>query len=145
MSGKQKASEIRDYVEKELARTIRNHPDPKVVHGGRWEGASGVRKGDLIWTIEGPPDPWQVDYAIEARVEDEELLIWFGYSSAGALQTRHLMRPAVHLSIQDLAFATTQYGRTADVFSLGAILELMLRCRDRNADLRFPMNNCALT
>jgi hypothetical protein len=145
MRAKYSANDIREYVERELDRTIRaNHPDFEVVAGNRWMDTSKRRKrSDLLWTIEGGGDRWVGDYIIEARVKEGELLIWYGYSTAGAFSTHHLMRQAVHLDLAELDFAQEQY-RT-EAYSLGAVLELMLRSRDVNEVSRFPMNRYMLT
>ncbi|MFB3069895.1 MAG: hypothetical protein ACE1ZF_04305 [Gemmatimonadales bacterium] len=144
MFAKRTQAEIREYVERELDRTSRaNHPDMEVVAGSRWTEASTARgQRQLLWTIMDPADRAR-DYVVEARVKEGELLIWFGYSSAGGLSTHHLMRLAVHLSMQELGFATDQY--RAEAFSLGAVLERMLQSREQHAVTCFPMNHHTLT
>ena len=135
-------SEVRDYVESELARTIRvNHPKLNVLAGTPW----AEDKRGLTWTIEGPPDPWPQNYVIEARIDEGELLIWFGYSSAGAAWTHHMIRPAVHLSFEEITGMSRQYQSATNVFSLGAVLEFMLAAHEHHAGMQFPMNNHALT
>ena len=142
-------AEIRAHVEGELARTIRlNHPDLKVFSGARWaETAVGpeTARPKLLWTVQGPSAPWSADYVIEARVQDSELLIWFGYSSAGSLWTHHLIRPAVHLNLDEIMHMSRSYPKGSQTFSLGAVLEWMLRFRKPHGEMHFPMNDYALT
>ena len=106
MSKRYREVEVREYVESELTRTVEAHqPDLKVVRGSRWEGTtdqSKASKHTLMWTIEGVNAPSRGDYVVEARVKEGEVLIWFGYYSAGGLWTHHLIRPAVHLSLDEV-------------------------------------------
>ena len=137
-------SAIRDYVERELDRTIRlTHPELGIQEGTRWTaGTTEAKTQRLFWTIEGPSRFGVADYIIEVRLSDHELLIWFGFSSAGALSTNHLMRPAVHLDLDNLMSTRSQ--RRDDV-SLGAVLERMLEFRDDEPGIPFPMNYRTLT
>ncbi|MDH3458627.1 MAG: hypothetical protein OER90_17445 [Gemmatimonadota bacterium] len=137
-------SVIRDYVERELDRTIRlTHPELGIREGTRWTaGTAEANARRRFWTIEAPSRFGVADYIIEVRLSDHELLIWFGFSSAGALSTTHLIRPAVHLDLNDLMSTRSQ--RRDDV-SLGAVLERMLKFRDDEPSIRFPMNYRTLT
>jgi hypothetical protein len=78
---------------------------------------------------------------VEAHVDEGEFLIWFGYSSAGAWKTHHIMRPAVHVRFQDLGFAAREFPeQLSRHFTLGEVLEEMLF---RSA--AYPPNVLALT
>lgn len=144
MGAAHEESSLRDYVEQELDRTIRRtHLHLGVYEGARWAGDSTEAKTDrLFWTIEGLTKFGVADYIIEARPSDRELLIWFGFSSAGALSANHLICPAVHLNVDELTFMPGQ--RRHDL-SLGAVLERMLQSWDDEPGVRFPMNHRTLT
>jgi hypothetical protein len=143
--GKHSKPSVEDYVERELDRTIRaNYPELKVIRGNEWADTETRRRGKRqFWTVQGHAGKWHGDYNIEARHEDDELLIWFGFSSAGALGTQHIVMPAVHLRLSDLK--ATEEAFREDDYSLGAVLEWMLDSGERPSDMSFPMNQRFLT
>src|SRR5438445_7444460 len=56
----------------------------------------------LSWklTRTDTPDSW---YVLEARIDSQEFLIWFGNHQVGAEGLHWIMRPAVHVAFRDLA------------------------------------------
>ena len=134
---------VRNYVEAQLEGSIRaKRPELQVTFTGECDSLLSGPKG-LCWKIILPRSPglWPSDYMVEARLEEREFLIWFGYSSAGALATHHVMRPAVHVRFQDLGFAAQEFPEEVrDFFTLGQVLEEMVfRARS------YPPNVFALT
>jgi len=124
---------VRSYVEGELQSSIgAKRPELRVKFTGECDGRLSGPKG-MCWKISLPrtPGSWPSDYMLEARLEDRESIIWFGYSSAGAWGTHHIMRPAVHVRFQDLGFAAQEFPEgVREFFTLGEILsEMVLRAR----------------
>ena len=136
-------AQVRHYVEAELQSSIRaKRPELKVTFTGECDTTLSGGKG-LCWKIILPqsPNSWPSDYMLEARLEEREFLVWFGYSSAGALATHHIMRPAVHVRFQDLGFAAQEFPEHVRVsFTLGQVLTKMV-CDPRP----YPPNVFALT
>ena len=121
---------VRNYVEAQVERSIRaKRPELQVTFMDTLEPhPTGPFEG-LCWRIALPQSQgtWPRDYLLEARLGDREFLIWFGYSSAGAWATHHIMRPAVHVRFEDLGFAAREFPRhVSQHFTLGEVLEEML-------------------
>ena len=146
MRAKKKWAVIREYVETELDRTVRDHPDIRVSKGIPWiheedEQTEAMKRG-LAWTIRTQDTAG--DYVIEARVEQKELLIWFGYSSVGLGGIHQVMFSAVHIHLESLLAEWCPYPRKS-FDSLSAVLERMLKSRGRLSEIIYPMNNRYLT
>ena len=120
---------VRNYVEAQLEGTIRaKRPELQVVF---MDNCDHPRTGSkrFCWRINLPRSEglWPSDYMVEAHLDEAEFLIWFGYSSAGAWTTHHIMRPAVHVRFQDLRFAAREFPeQLRGDFTLGEVLEEML-------------------
>ena len=143
MRAKKKWAVIREYVESELDRTVRDHPDIRVSKGAEWvDQQSDAIARELMWTITDQDSGG--DYIIEARVEYDELLIWFGSSSAGGGGIHQIMAPAVHIHLGSLLAEWCPYPRKS-FDSLSAVLERMLKSRGRLSEIVYPMNNRYLT
>ncbi len=128
---------VRNYVEAELDQFRARHPELIVTLREAPDGFLSTR--GITWRITRPKQTWETYYTIEARLDDRELLIWFGYSSAGAWGTHHIMRHAVHIRFRDLGFAAREFPKDlAEQFTLNEVLEEMLQTH-------YVMNVLALT
>jgi hypothetical protein len=120
---------VRNYVAAQLEHTIRaKRPELQVTFT---ESVDRPRRGPrrIYWRITLPQSEgsWPSDYLVEARLDESEFVIWFGYSSAGTLATHHMMRPAVHVRFEDLGFAAREFPEDLrGEFTLGEVLEGML-------------------
>ncbi len=131
------AEAVRDYVVAQLDLIRTRHAELQVTlrdeAGDSFLGVKGI-----TWRIERPKQTWATFYTIEARLEDSEFVIWFGYNSSGAWATRHIMRPAIHLRFEDLGFAAREFPASLrEQFTLAEVIEEMLA--------QYPMNVLALT
>ncbi len=135
---------VRQYAEDELRRSIRaRHPELEV------KFMDEIRSGDMSefdpkgvwWRITPPQGDLPKWYTLQARVDEGEFLIWYGYSTHGPLETKEIMRSAVHVRFRDLLFASQEFPEVyREQFTLGAVLEWMLRAPDA-----YPMNVLAFT
>ena len=119
---------VRNYVEGQLERSIRaKRPELQVSFMDDFDRYPAAPKR-FSWriTLPRPKGSWPADYRVEARLDEGEFLVWFGYSSSGAWATRHIMRPAVHVCFEDLGFAAREFPeQVREQFTLGEILEEM--------------------
>jgi hypothetical protein len=135
---------VRQYAEDELRRSIRaTHPELEV------KFMDEIRSGDMSefdlpgiwWRITPPRGEWPKWYTLQARVDEGEFLIWYGYSTHGPSDTKEIMRSAVHVRFRDLLFASQEFPEVyRERFTLGAVLEWMLHAHED-----YPMNVLALT
>ena len=134
---------VGSYVETQFERTIRaRRPELQLA---LMDEVDRQRAGPkrICWRINLPQSEgsWPSDYMVEARIDEGEFLIWFGYSSSGAWATHQIMRPAVHVRFQDLGFAAREFPeQLSQYFTIGEVLEEML-FRGR----LYPPNVLALT
>jgi hypothetical protein len=83
-------------------------------------------------------------YTIEARLRDQEFLIWFGNYQVGISQVHWIMRPAVHVGFADISKGPTALWR----FSLGDVLRDMILSLENPGgleELRFQPNTFSMT
>jgi hypothetical protein len=137
---------VRRYAEAELERTIRTrHQEFEVSlmkdsSHQRIDVVTFAEPG-IRWRITRRENPVPRWYTLEARLDQAEFVIWFGYSGQSALGTEKIMRPAVHVRFEDLRFAAKYY--SPELFTLGAVLERMLSLETYR--LTFPLNVIGLT
>jgi hypothetical protein len=83
-------------------------------------------------------------YTIEARLRDQEFLIWFGNYHVGDPQLCWIMRPAVHVGFADISKGPTALWR----YSLGDVLRDMILSLENPGgleELRFQPNTFSMT
>ena len=128
------------YVEAEVARAIGGLKGWRVVYSSdesdtRQEKASPC----LTWKLDRVSD--QSWYLLESREETQEFLIWYGNHQVGAQGLHWIMRPAVHISFDDL------WPRNDPLpfkFGLADVLSVMIRSLEYDRP-SFPLNTFSLT
>lgn len=132
-------AEIRQYVEGELARTVRTkYPALKVELTSEIADAATQ---DLCWYVIRPEGRGgrNESYTLEARPDRKEFLIWYGVHTGGAAWSSLALSRCVHVHFPDILPETIS-GRLRAELSLGAALDVMLADQDM-----YPMNCFALT
>ncbi len=132
-------TEIRQYVEGEIARTVRaKHPGLKVELASE---VSDAPTQDLCWYVIRPEGRAgrNESYTVEARPDRREFLIWYGVHTGGAAWSSLALSRCVHVHFPDILPETISK-RLRTELSLGAALEAMLADQDM-----YPMNCFALT
>ena len=136
-------TQIREYVEAELDRTVRARY-PELEAHFRDDYPTAAPSQGLWWRIVDVHTEGQPFYTIEARLGEREFLIWYGNITRGMWAKHFAMRQAVHL-----AFDTVQrdpHGAEpspyTDAASLGAVLELMLNATQPPPT--YPMNRLVI-
>jgi len=131
-------AECAAYVTRELDRLVRSHSG---WHSGR---AVDVDDPELSWKV-GFDHVAPYWYLVEARLMEQEFLIWFGCYQVGLQGLHWLMRPAVHVAFDQL---TPSKDGILDGFSLTDVLGAMVDSVDdptRLGDIRFQPNTFSMT
>ena len=133
-------SDARRYVEGELDRVARATPGwcAYNLETESLPETSGALP-QLTWRIEKTNEvSW---FTLEARLKGQEFLIWFGNHQVGAHGLHWMMRPAVHLSFEDLK---PRDDLVALRFTLGDVLAAMIRSSESPRPT-FPTNSFSNT
>lgn len=121
------------YVARELDRLVKSHAG--------WHAGRSV-------VMDDPPLSWKVGldraipywYLLEARLNEQEFLIWFGCYEVGAPWLHWLMRPAVHVAFDQLMPSKDPL---LNRFTLKDVLSAMITSVDdptRLTEVPFPPN-----
>jgi hypothetical protein len=134
----------RVYVDAELDRTVRAIP------GWRADSWAPQDAGFLNPHIHPTAMLWRIGhhdlrgwYMLEARIDDEEFLFWFGNHQVGAAALHWILRPAIHV-----AFAALHPAQEVTVFeyTLGDVLTALIDPAERTQPPhRLEMNDFSLT
>ena len=136
-------AQIREYVEAELDRTVRDrYPELEAHSSDDYSTAPPSRYP--WWRIVDVHAAGQPFYTIEARLGEREFLIWYGNITRGVWAKHFAMRQAVHLAFETVQRDPhgTEPSPYNDAASLGAVLELMLS--DAQPPPTYPMNRLVI-
>jgi hypothetical protein len=136
-------TECRRYVEGELDRAVRSIPGWRAPYtGGGFSPEPESAPPLFTWKIhKTDEDSW---YTLQARLDTQEFVIWFGNHQAGSISLYWIVRPAVHVSFKDV------WPREDPLplrYCLGDVLAMMIRSIEgpRRFGFCFPMNSFSIT
>ena len=129
---------VQDYMARELQAVAASCP------GWTVKTPADSSKDALSFDIELQGYGMSFWYTIEARLRDQEFLIWFGNYWVGDPQLSWIMRPAVHVGFADITKEPTGLWK----YSLGDVLRNMILSLENPGgleELRFQPNTFSMT